>query len=71
MSRLESLDKKKQTELRELKTRELEVAHKDKGLAHFQAIVDYYTYEEGDAECDTSRPNGSAGKDSEQKCIIQ
>ena len=32
-----------------LKRRELEVSHKEKGLVHFQAVIDYYTHEEGDA----------------------
>jgi hypothetical protein len=34
-SRLENFDRNKQTEPRELKRRELEVAHKETGLAHF------------------------------------
>jgi hypothetical protein len=45
---------------------ELEVSHEEMGLAHFQAIIDYYTEQEKDGACSTSRPSGSVGKDTER-----
>jgi hypothetical protein len=47
-SKLENLNKSKQTELRELKRKELAASHKETGLTCFQAIIDYYTHEESD-----------------------
>jgi hypothetical protein len=47
-SKLENLNKSKQTELSELKRNELEALHKEEGLTRFQAIIDYYTCEESD-----------------------
>jgi hypothetical protein len=47
-SKLENLNKFKQTELGELKRNELEASHKERGLTCFQAIIDYYTLEESD-----------------------
>jgi hypothetical protein len=47
-SKLENLNMSKETELRELKRKELEASHKETGLTRFQAIIDYYTHEESD-----------------------
>lgn len=65
-SGLEKLDRNKQTELRELKRKELEVSHEEMGFAHFQAIIAYYTEEEKDGACSTSGLNGSVGRATER-----
>jgi hypothetical protein len=36
----------KQSKLEELRRNALEVSHKETGLTHFQAIINYYSHEE-------------------------
>jgi hypothetical protein len=45
-SNLQSLNESKQSELEELRRNALEVSHKESGLTHFQAIINYYSHEE-------------------------
>ena len=58
-SRLENHDSKNQTELRELQRREIQVAHQDRGLGRFQAIIAYYAHEGGDSGWGISGANGN------------
>jgi hypothetical protein len=45
-SKLQSLNESKQAQLEELRRNALEVSHKETGLTHFQAIINYYSHEE-------------------------
>ena len=46
-SKLEDLNTSKQAGAEEMRRNELEVSHKGMGLVRFQAIIDYYTQEDG------------------------
>lgn len=45
-SKLQNLNESKQVELEELRRNAVEVSHKETGLTHFYAIINYYRDEE-------------------------